>query len=119
MTDAWVSRYLDLLELEPAEPDLALLRRLTHQHLSHVAFENVSAILRRRSQADGPLAHVDPETLLDRWRTGRAGGLCFDVTEMLGELLRRLGYRTHPVLARISFPGSHQALVVDEARLTT
>lgn len=55
----------------------------------------------------------DPEELLANWEAGRGGGVCFEMTDMLHRLLASLGYRAHPVLAQISFPGSHQAVLVE------
>jgi arylamine N-acetyltransferase len=56
---------------------------------------------------------VDVQVVLDNWVERRAGGVCFEITELFGLLLRRLDYRAYPVLASSSFPGSHQALVVE------
>src|SRR5947209_2370836 len=117
MSAEWVDRYLALLGVQPAAPDLQLLGRLTRRHLSQVRFENVTSMLRRRARPRGPVPALDLEAVLDNWTSGRGGGLCFEVTEMLGTLLRKLGYQAHPVLAQISFPGSHQALVVELDRV--
>jgi arylamine N-acetyltransferase len=43
----------------------------------------------------------------------RGGGVCFEVAEMFSRLLVALGYHAYLVLAQISFPGSHQAVVVE------
>jgi arylamine N-acetyltransferase len=109
---AWLSRYLELLELPWSAPDLPGLGRLTRSHLSRVPFENVTSILRRGASPDAEVPSLDPELVLDSWLERRSGGVCFEVTEMFGLLLRGLGYHAYPVLAQISFPGSHQGLVV-------
>jgi arylamine N-acetyltransferase len=61
---------------------------------------------------------LDFDRILDSWIDGRAGGVCFEITPMFERLLRGLGYRVHTAMADSSFPGSHQALVVQigEAR---
>jgi arylamine N-acetyltransferase len=64
----------------------------------------------------GAVPTADPEEILGAWEDGRAGGLCFDVTQMLGSLLEALQYDVFPVLGQISFPGSHHGLVVLLAR---
>jgi len=115
----WLRRYLDLLEVERARPSAAALARLTRAQVLRVTFENVTSLLRHDAHRGEPMPPLDPEELLDGWERRRGGGVCFEVTEMLGRLLGALGYRVHPVVATISFPGSHQALVaeLDGARL--
>lgn len=76
-------------------------------------FENISSILRRDAAGDRPVPPLDLDDVLDTWTERRAGGVCFEVTAMVDRLLTELGYRTHPVLAQISFPGSHGANLVD------
>jgi arylamine N-acetyltransferase len=112
-SQAWLSRYLELLEVAWSAPDLPGLGRLTRSHLSRVPFENVTSILRRSASPQAEVPPLEPELVLDSWVERRAGGVCFEVTEMFGLLLRGLGYRAYPVLAQITFPGSHQALVVE------
>jgi arylamine N-acetyltransferase len=108
-----VQRYLDLLQVEVAASTLDALRQLTRAHLRRVPFENVSAILRRQAHGRAPVAPLDPDELLQAWCERRAGGVCFEIVAMLDRLLAGLGYVTHPVLAQISFPGSHQANLVE------
>jgi arylamine N-acetyltransferase len=55
----------------------------------------------------------DPEALLDNWERGCGGGACFELADMFRRLLVALGYRAQPVLAQITFPGSHQAVKVE------
>lgn len=109
----WVRAYLDHLRLEPEPPGLAALTRLVDAHCRTLVFENVTAILRRARQGDGPVPPVDPDALLASWRGKAGGGVCFDLAPMFRRLLDGLGYRTRPILAQISFPGSHHATVVD------
>ena len=109
----WVRRYLGFLGVHHRSPSLAALGRLTRAHQSSVTFENVTSILRRRAQPDGPVPPIDPEALLQAWEERRSGGLCFEVAEMFGRLLVALGYRAHPVLGFITFLGHHQAVLVE------
>ena len=108
----WVQRYLDFLGLAGETPELEALTRLTRAHLLHVPFESVTSVLRRSGRPVGPVPAVDAEVLLDAWIAGRSGGLCFEITHVFGQLLDALGYRCYPVLAFITFPGSHQAVLV-------
>ena len=114
MMDAdWVQRYLNLIGVERAEPSRAALSALTGAHVRAVTFENVTALLRRAAHPVGPVPALDFDTLLRNWETGRGGGVCFEIAGMFGRLLERLGYDVVSVLGQISFPGSHQALVVN------
>ncbi len=108
----WAGRYLALIGVEPESPGVDALRRLVRAHVATVPFENSLSILRRDAAGDGPVAPLEPEGLLAAWEARRAGGVCFEHTEMFGRLLRELGYEVTPVAGEISFPGSHQALVV-------
>jgi N-hydroxyarylamine O-acetyltransferase len=111
--EGWVARYLAFLGLEREAPGLDALTRLTRAHLLNVPFENATSILRRQRVPDGPVPPLAAEPLLDAWIGGRAGGLCFEITHGFSRLLAALGYRSHPVLAFITFPGSHQAVLVE------
>jgi arylamine N-acetyltransferase len=111
---AWRARYLRLLGLEPEPPGLEALRRLVRAQGETGVFENVTAILRRaRTGPTGPVPAVDLDALLRAREEGRGGGVCFELAPLFRELLVGLGYRAQPVLAQISFPGSHHATVVD------
>ena len=76
-------------------------------------FENVTAILRRARVPSGPVPPVDLDALLRARAAGRGGGVCFELAPLFRRLLTGLGYRVWPILAQITFPGSHHATVVD------
>jgi arylamine N-acetyltransferase len=88
---AWLTRYLSLLGVEREPPGPEALARLV--------------------RAQG--AAVDPDALLAAFAAGSGGGVCFELAPVFRRLLAGLGYRVTPILARISFPGSHHATVVD------
>jgi arylamine N-acetyltransferase len=92
---------------------LEALGRLTRAHICAIPFTNITAILRRRAHPAGPVPPIDPEALLETWERGCGGGVCFELAEMFSRLLVALGYRAYSVLALISFPGSHQAVLVE------
>jgi arylamine N-acetyltransferase len=108
----WVDGYLTLLGVLREPPSLDYLQRLTRAHLTRVPFENITSILRRSAAGAADVPPIDQTSELDAWLGLRGGGLCFEVANMFGRLLAELGFETHPVLAVISFPGSHQGLVV-------
>lgn len=111
-TDPWADRYLDLLGIAAGPPDRSTLDAIIRAHRA-IAFESVSSLLRRHAAGRGPVPPLDLDDLLDRWVGRGAGGVCYEVGAMLGRLLEQLGYDVRPVLARISFPGSHSALLAD------
>jgi arylamine N-acetyltransferase len=108
----WMRRYLALLGVEHVAPGLKALHRLVRAHVQAIPFENSGSLLRRREAGSGPVRALDSEALLTAWEARRAGGVCFEHTEMLGRLLAELGYEVVPIAGEISFPGSHQALLV-------
>ena len=109
----WAERYLSLIGVEEEAPGLEGLGRLVRAHVQNVPFENSGSLLRRHEAGVGPVRAIDSETLLASWEARRSGGVCFEHAEMFGRLLVELGYAVTPIAGEISFPGSHQALVVD------
>jgi len=108
----WVRRYLSLVGVDEPTPGLEGLRQLVRAHVQAVPFENSGSLLRRREAGSGPIRDIDPDALLAAWEARRSGGVCFEHTEMFGRLLREVGHDVTPIAGEISFPGSHQALVV-------
>src|SRR5579864_3600964 len=113
MSDTWLDEYLRMLGVEREPPSLDYLRRLSRAHLCRVPFENITSILRRAGADAQAVPELDRQAELEAWVDRRGGGLCFEVVDMLGTLLAGLGFQVHPVLATISFFGSHQSVVVD------
>jgi len=109
---AWAREYLSVLELDPEPPSLSALARLTERHLRRVPFENVTTLLRFRD-ADHELPLPDPQRLVANWAARRGGGLCYEVSRTLLRLLRELGYRAALISGTITFPNSHEAIVVE------
>jgi arylamine N-acetyltransferase len=112
MPDPWIEGYLTLLGLARGAPDLATLNAIIRAHRG-IAFESVSSLMRRHATPDGPVPTLDLEAVLDTWTARAGGGVCYEVGSMLGRLLGELGFTVYPVLAQISFPGSHSALMAE------
>jgi arylamine N-acetyltransferase len=108
----WVERYLTLLGVNRAEPSLTNLTVLVRVQFRAAPFENVTSLLRRLAHPDSPVPPVDTDALLSSWEAGRGGGVCYEISAMFGRLLLALGYEARQVLAQISFPDGHQAIVV-------
>jgi len=113
VSSEWARTYLNFLGVDQAEADLPTLRRLARAQVDRVLFENVTSILRRNAAAEPLVPPLNASEVLDRWVAGRSGGVCFEVTYMFGRLLREIGFNAYPILAEISFPGSHMAVVVE------
>lgn len=113
LSEAWLTRYLSLLGVGREPPGREALERLVRAQGELGVFENVTAILRRARVPAGPVPPVDLDALLSARAAGRGGGVCFELTPLFRRLLLGLGYQVQPILAQISFPGSHHASVVD------
>ena len=111
MTD-WSTRYLSLLGLAQEPPSLDWLRRFGRAHLRAVPFCNVTSILRRHEATGETVPPLDHDAMLGVWQRRAGGGVCFETAAMVSKLLGELGYEAHVVLGQITFPGSHQAVVV-------
>jgi arylamine N-acetyltransferase len=113
VTDAWRERYLALLGLPAEPPARASLDRIVRAHRS-ITFECVSSLIRRHQAGfDGSVPPLDLDAVLGTWAARAGGGVCYEFGSMLERLLRELGYTVYPVLAQISFPGSHSALIAE------
>lgn len=108
----WIDRYLGLPGLPADPPSVGALTCLVRAQIGTVVFENLTAILRREAVPEGSVPDPDPDDLLDAWIAGRGGGVCFDLAPMFRRLLEGLDYGVTPLLAQISFPGSHHATLV-------
>jgi arylamine N-acetyltransferase len=116
VADAWTERYLALLGRPRGAPDRANLDAIIRAHRT-ITFENINSLMRRHAagvgDGAGPVPPLDLDVVMDTWVAHGGGGVCYEVGSMLGRLLDELGYVVYPVLAQISFPGSHSALMVD------
>lgn len=109
----WVRRYLAVLGLEETPPSLTALAALTRAHVLKLPFENITAIRRRAAHPEGPVPPLDAEALLANWEQEVGGGVCFELAPMFARLIESLGYRASLVQGQITFPGSHQCVLVD------
>jgi arylamine N-acetyltransferase len=110
--EGWTARYLALLGLERVPPSRTALDAIVRAHRS-ITFECVSSLMRRHATGSGPVPPLDLDDVLASWEARAAGGVCYEFGSMLERLLADLGYTAYPVLAQISFPGSHSALVAE------
>jgi arylamine N-acetyltransferase len=109
----WTMRYLALLDQPHAAPSVAALTALVRAHVLAIAFENVTALMRRQAHGLAPVPAPDPEQILQMWEQRAGGGACFEIAMMFARLLNALGYQAHMVLGQISLPYGHQAALVE------
>jgi N-hydroxyarylamine O-acetyltransferase len=100
---------LDATDLRPDTDSLKILQR---SHLLNIPFENLD-IHRKR-----PIV-LDIEKFYEKIVNGNRGGFCYELNGLFNELLRRLGFRTRLISARV-FNGKdhgpefdHAAILVD------
>lgn len=74
-------------------PTKANLQRIQTAHLRTVPYENLDILLGR------PIS-LDKDALYEKIVAGRRGGYCFEVNELLGHLLRELGYEVTDLFGR-------------------
>jgi len=111
-----VQAYLNLLRPGfKGQPPVTLegLGQLTRAQVRTVPFESITSILRRAAHPFGPVPGLDTDALLQAWVDRRGGGVCFEVVATFLRVLRSFGFQARPINAQISWPGSHQALIVD------
>jgi len=109
-----VQAYLNFLNLDESPPlTLEGLARLTRAQVRNVPFESITSVLRRADYPLGPVPALDADRLLQSWIDRRGGGVCFEVVATFERVLRDLGFQARAINAQISWPGSHQALIVD------
>lgn len=109
--DAYFAR-LGYTGARAAEP--GVLRALLAAHVQAVPFENLAVLLGRRID-------LQPSAIADKLVTRRRGGYCFEHNSLFRDVLRALGFRVTPLLARVRWqvpaevrtPLTHMVLRVD------
>lgn len=86
--------YLERIGIyEKPEPTAENLMRIQKAHLQCVPYENLDILLNK------PIV-LEKEALYEKIVVGRRGGYCFEVNELLGHLLRDLGYGVTDLFGR-------------------
>lgn len=87
---AYLERIGIFEELAPTKASLELIQRA---HLKTVPYENLDILLKK------PIV-LKKEALYEKIVANRRGGYCFEVNELLGHLLRELGYEVTDLFGR-------------------
>lgn len=86
--------YLERIGIfEELTPTKANLQRIQTAHLRTVPYENLDILLKK------PI-RLDAESLYEKIVVQHRGGYCFEVNELLGHLLRELGYEVTDLFGR-------------------
>ena len=87
-------KYLERIGIfEELSPTKQNLFRIQQAHLRSVPYENLDILLKK------PIA-LDEESLYEKIVVRHRGGYCFEVNELLGHLLRALGYEVTDLFGR-------------------
>ena len=89
-TKAYLERIGIFEELAPTKENL---RRIQTAHLRAVPYENLDILL-------GKPISLEKNALYEKIVVNRRGGYCFEVNELLGHLLRDLGYEVTDLFGR-------------------
>ena len=104
-------RYLNILRVVDARPDLDSLGRLVRAQLTRVPFENVSKLYLARSR--GLIGVPALELYLDGITEHRFGGTCYSNNFHLASLLRYVGFdATYCGADMVSGPDVHAVVIV-------
>ena len=97
-----IDAYLERIGLQRAglSPDADSLRLLQRSHLLAVPFENLDIHWKR------PIV-LDLERFYEKIVEERRGGFCYELNGLFNELLRRLGFETRLISARVFNGTSH------------
>ena len=98
-------------EVSPGEPGLELLRALV-KSFSVIPYENLTKIIKKFTSPGLTERLRGPEEVLTGYIERHTGGTCFSLTYCLGAVLTGAGYRCHPVMADMTQPNIHCALLV-------
>lgn len=121
------SIFLDLYQLKPARPDLALLGEVSF-NFARLPWENLTKYLRKHRADPVEVPEIPPalrgvsgaerlrlsaEVLEDHAKLG-TGGTCFSLTHALRRIATDLGFRVRPVMADMRHGANvHCALLVE------
>ena len=111
MDKDWLERYLDLLGIKGREPTFETLREVASAH-KRVSFANAPSLLRKAATPHGPVPALNNDEVLTAWSTTFAGGVCYELSAMVRDLLQGLNFDAYVVMASIQNPRLHHANIV-------
>lgn len=115
LTPEQVHRYLEVLGIDPEgdlTPTIELLDAITEAHQLNISFEDIdSAVLKKG------ILPLDPQSLFEKVIVNRRGGFCYELNALFHALLVSMGFKAHPVMARIvmrtyDVPVNHRGEIV-------
>src|SRR5262245_5049840 len=95
MTERFLELYCERIGYAGAlRADLPTLRAIHLLHLQRIAFENIDVFCHRAPA-------LDQDSLVEKLLLRRRGGYCFEQNGLFLCVLRAIGFRCHPNLARV------------------
>ncbi|MBC2604931.1 arylamine N-acetyltransferase family protein [Pelagicoccus albus] len=77
-----------------ATPTLECLRILHRLHEESIPFENLNVLL-------GHVIRIDSDSVFEKLVEQRRGGYCFEQNTLFSDVLRKIGFRVTPYIARV------------------
>lgn len=111
-----LSAYMERLGIRSpygADADAGLLQKIFYAHVTRIPYENISFLLR--------ITDLSMDALFRQVVTEKRGGVCYELSTLLGWALRRLGYEVKDILCdhyRIhdeDTPRKHKGLCVKDS----
>lgn len=113
MSPPEIAKYLNRIELDDYSPNLENLRKLQHQHMECIPFENLDIVV-------GRAISLNHDHLFEKIITHKRGGYCFELNTLYAELLKSLGFLPRAILGRVWLsnpkktpPRNHLAYILD------
>lgn len=103
-------RFLNILEVKPAEPSIELLKKIIKSHMEKIPFENISKLIYKRQGMNDIPGFVK---YLDEVENNNFGGTCYTLNYYLYLLLRYLGFNVKLCGADMQLPDVHLLSIVE------
>lgn len=105
--------FLDHFRIRPKSADRDLLRQLG-QAFGRLPYENISKLIKKHRLPPTEQRRRSPGEVFDDHVALGTGGTCFALTQLFGQVLERLGYRSFPVLCDTKHQAAgHCALIAE------
>ena len=104
--------FMEHFGIPSGDPGLDMLRAIVCSY-SSIPYENLTKIIKKFTAPGNVQRLRGPEEVMDGFIERHTGGTCFSLTYCLGAILTGAGYECYPVMADMSRPNIHCALVVE------
>lgn len=94
MIESEIAQYLNRIQVDGCELDIAGLTKLQEHHMENIPFENLDIVVGRKISLE--IDHLFGKMILKN-----RGGYCFELNTLYAHLLTSLGFDPKPVLGRV------------------